>query len=170
MPTNSTAATLEQWVRDQPGSYMHLDLHIADDEDTGMHWRPSASIDPGTKLITVPHNVALSYLNALVDDKYPVFRQYRNAFKVEAIGFFYLALQYIHRATSFWKPYLDSLPTPDDGHTTPLWFDDPADEAWLADTDALYTMNRRRAVYEQQYHSGIATLRKAGVDTESLTW
>jgi hypothetical protein len=109
-------------------------------------------------------------LNALADTEYPVFSQRRNAFKIEAIGFFYLMLQYVNRSTSFWKPYLESLPQPEERHTTPLWFDAAEDEAWLADTDALFTTKKLKAIYEEQYQSGISILKEAGIDTAPLTW
>jgi hypothetical protein len=175
-PSNSMMASakpvsaLEDWLHSQPGGYLHPNVHIVDDSSAGVHWRASGPVEPGTKLATVPHSIALSYLNALADDEYPVFKQKRTAFKIEAIGFFYLALQYLNRSTSFWKPYLESLPQPEEQHTTPLWFDTPEDEAWLADTDALFTTKKLKAIYEEQYQSGIAVLGAAGIDTEPITW
>ena len=122
------------------------------------------------RIITIPHSIALSYLNALADDEYLVFRQHRKTLRIETLGYLYLALQYLQRSKSFWKPYLDTLPRPDESHTTPLWIDDPPDELWLADTDALYTMKQRRAIYGEQYAKGISILRNAGIDVEGLTW
>lgn len=118
----------------------------------------------------MPHTLALSYLNALVDDTYPVFKQRRQDFKVEAIGFFYLMAQYIAKERSFWKPYLDTLPPPDSDFASPLWFDDEADLLWIEGTDVLHTMLGRREIYEQYYHSGIRTLERAGVDVAPYTW
>lgn len=161
---------LEDWLRSHPGGYLHPNIHIVDDENAGVHWRASGPVEPNTRLATVPHSIALSYLNALADPEYPVFTQRRKAFKIEAIGFFYLSLQYVNRSTSFWKPYLESLPQPEERHTTPLWLDTPEDEAWLADTDALFTSKKLKAIYDDQYQSGIAILKDAGVDTAPLTW
>lgn len=170
MASSKPVKVLEEWLRSQPGGYLHPNIHIVDRSDAGIHWRASGPIEPNTRLATVPHSIALSYLNALADDAYPVFSQRCNAFKIEAIGFFYLALQYINRATSFWKPYLETLPQPEERHTTPLWFDAPEDEAWLADTDALFTTKKLKAIYEEQYQSGISVLKNAGIDTAPLTW
>lgn len=170
MASTKPVSKLEDWLRSQPGGYLHPNVHIVDDSSAGVHWRASGPVEPGTKLATVPHSIALSYLNALADDEYSVFKQKRNAFKIEAIGFFYLALQFLNRSTSFWKPYLEALPQPEEQHTTPLWFDTPEDEAWLADTDALFTTKKLKAIYEDQYQSGIAILRAAGIDTEPITW
>lgn len=171
MDSTKPVAALEEWVRSHPGAYLHPNIHIADDSERGVHWRASAPVEAGTPLATVPHSMALSYLNALADDAtYPVFKKHRNAFKIEAIGFFYLMLQYVNRKTSFWKPYLEAVPQPDEEYTTPLWFDAPEDEAWLKDTDVLFTAKKLKAIYEDQYRSGISILKTAGVDTEPLTW
>jgi hypothetical protein len=78
--------------------------------------------------------------------------------------------QYIHRSTSFWKPYLDALPQPDSDFATPLWFDDPADLRCLEGTDVLHTMLGRREVYEQYFHSGLRSLKRAGMSVEPYTW
>ncbi|KAK6442425.1 hypothetical protein LTR95_001333 [Oleoguttula sp. CCFEE 5521] len=164
------AATLESWFREQPGAYLHPAIRISHSSEAGGHWRANAAIEAGTRLVTVPHSLAFSHLNALVDDGYPLFKQQRTALGVEITGFFYLMLQYLHRDKSFWKHYLDALPKPEGEHTTPLWFDDHTDEVWLADTDAAYTAKKRREAYLAQYDSGIAVLRKAGIDTSSLTW
>lgn len=170
MSSSKPVSALEDWLKSQPGGYLHPNVHVVDDENAGVHWRPSGPVEPNVRIVTVPHSVALSYLNALADPSYPVFSKNRKAFKIEAIGFFYLMLQYVNRSTSFWKPYLETLPQPEEQHTTTLWFDDPEDEACLADTDALFTGKKLKAIYEQQYASGIAILRDAGVDTQPLTW
>lgn len=167
--TSETDA-LERWLRAQPGGYLHEEVYITNFEENGVHWRADGAIEPDTRLITVPHSVAFSYLNALADDRYPVFKNKKTSFLIEDIGFFYLALEYINRAKSFWKPYLDTLPEPSQGHTTPLWFDDPQDEAWLADTDALFTVKQKRDHHLRQYESGIKVLQSAKVDTKDLTW
>ncbi|KAK5110786.1 hypothetical protein LTR85_000731 [Meristemomyces frigidus] len=112
----------------------------------------------------------MSYLNAFVDDAFPVFQRRRKDFQgVENIGFFYLMMQYHHSKTSFWRPYLETLPKPED-FATPLWFDDPQDLAWLDGTDVLHTMLGRKEVYLQYYQAGVVILTQAGIDTKPFTW
>ncbi|KAK1068704.1 hypothetical protein LTR74_005362 [Friedmanniomyces endolithicus] len=160
---------LEAWFREH-GGYLNTSVNIAYSHEAGYRWQANAPLAPGSKITTVPHSLALSYLNALVDDDFPIFRDRRHDFKVEALGFFYLMAQYIHRERSFWKHYLDTLPSPDSDLTTPLWFDDAEDLAWLHGTDVLHTMLGRREVYERYYQDGVRTLRSAGVDTVPYTW
>lgn len=145
-------------------------MHIRYSDEHGYHWQSEQDIEANTRLLTIPHSLSLSYLNALVDDAYGVFQSRRHDFTVEAIGFFYLALQYLNPSKSFWKPYLDTLPSPSDMHTTPLWFDDVEDEIWLRDTDVAHTMAQRKAVYRSYYDSGIKILAEAGTDISQLSW
>lgn len=170
MPSPKPVSALEDWLKSQPGGYIHPNIHIHDDENAGVHWRASGPVERDVNIVTIPHSVAFSYLNALADSAYPVFTKHRKSFKIEAIGFFYLMLQYVNRSSSFWKLYLETLPQPEEQQTTTLWFDDSEDEAWLADTDALFTTKKLKAIYEQQYESGIKLLREAGINTEPLTW
>lgn len=170
MPLGEPVQALEDWLRGQPGGYLHPNVHIESDETHGVHWRASGAVEPGSRIATVPHSIALSYLNALADESLPVFQRRRKEFKIEAIGFFYLMLQYVNSATSFWKPYIETLPQPGEEYTTPLWFDEPADEAWLRDTDALFTTKKLKSIYEEQYSSGVSILQASGIDTEPLTW
>ncbi|KAK5723589.1 hypothetical protein LTR15_005288 [Elasticomyces elasticus] len=163
------AEALEQWFRDH-GGYLNPAVHIAHSSEAGYRWQAKTSLVEGTRVTTVPHSLALSYLNALVDEALPFFRDKRHEFPVENLGFFYLMAQYIHRERSFWRAHIDTLPSPDSELTTPLWFDDVEDLAWLEGTDVLHTMLARRKVYEQYYSDGIASLHSAGVDTTPYTW
>ena len=120
--------------------------------------------------MSAPNSITLSYLNALVDDAYPFFQQHRSQLKIEAIGFFYLMVQYANRGTSFWKPYFDALPTPNSSFSQPLFFEDAEDIAWLEGTDVRHTIIARREVYKKYYHDGIAVLEQCGIDVEPYTW
>lgn len=163
-------AALEQWLRDNRG-FLHPRVKICHNDGVGVHWRADAAIDPQTTVSIVPHSLALSYLNALVDDGLPAFSRRRQDFRgVENIGFFYLMAQYISRTTSFWQPYLETLPKPESTLTTPLWFDAAEDLAWLEGTDVLHTMLGRKAVYEDYYRVGVEVLEQSGVDTHPYTW
>ncbi|KAK5682673.1 hypothetical protein LTS10_005802 [Elasticomyces elasticus] len=169
MEPEEKAETLERWFREQ-GGYLNPAVNIAHSQEAGYRWQSNAPLAQGTRVTTVPHSFAFCYLNALVDESLPFFRDRRHEFPVENLGFFYLMAQYIHREESFWSAYLDTLPSPDSELTTPLWFDDAEDLAWLEGTDVLHTMLARRKVYEQYYSNGINSLRSAGVDTAPYTW
>ncbi|KAK5118856.1 hypothetical protein LTR62_000065 [Meristemomyces frigidus] len=169
MAASDAGNALGTWHK-QHGGYLHPSISIAYTIEAGYHWHATSPIPPNTTISVAPHTLTLSYLNALVDPAFPVFRHNREAFKVEAIGFFYLMSQYVHRSFSFWKAYIDALPQPNVEFCTPLWFDNPEDIVWLEDTDVLHTMLGRREVYEEYYASGVRMLKQAGVDTELYTW
>lgn len=170
MSRTAELVALESWLKGTPGGFIHPSLQLVNSGSRGVHWRAVSTIDAEAKLIVVPHSLAFSYLNALVDDKYPVFRTRRKDFAVEAIGFFYLMIQYIDRAKSVWKPYLDTLPRPDEQFTSPLWFDDPHDEAWLADTDVHHSAKQRDKIYQEYFQSGTAILKEVGIDVSGFSW
>ena len=149
---------------------MHDAIRISYDENAGVHYRTVAAIATSSTLASAPHSITLSYLNALVDDAFPVFRQQRHRFKVEAIGFFYLMTQYVNLEHSFWKPYLETIPGPQDEFTQPMFFEDTDDILWLEGTDVWYTITARKEVYKQYYQDGIAVLKEAGIDVQPYTW
>ena len=167
-PTDKTEA-LEQWYRFNKG-YLNERVRIVEDAAAGVHCKAMQPIDAGSTIAITPHWLTLSYLNALVDDAYPVFRQQRHRFRVEVMGFFYLVIQYVNRHKSFWKPYLDSLPQPDGELAHPMFTDELDDVAWLDGTDAWYTVCARKEKYEECYHDGIGVLKEAGLDVEPYTW
>nr|POE74652.1 ribosomal lysine n-methyltransferase set10 [Quercus suber] len=160
---------MEAWLRSN-GGRLDSSLSIAHSAAAGLHWRANAPIPAGTSLITVPHSLALSYLNALVDDAYPIFRNQRHRLKIENIGFFYLMVQYVNREQSFWRPYLDSLPKPESDFCTPLWFREQDDLEWVVGTDVLHTAKGRLEIYKQYHATGVEVLREAGIDPSPYTW
>lgn len=159
---------LEKWFRDN-GGYLHPSVHLSYDQELGAHFRTSSDVPAGTHIITVPHHLALSNLNAQVDDAFPVFKTRAKSFTVEALTFFYLMAQWINKETSFWKPYLESLPPPDQGYETPLWFDEE-DRKWLEGTDLQPTSLAREAIWQKYWQDGVEVLKSAGVDVAPYTW
>lgn len=166
MASVSQLAALRQWLVDSGGS-VHPDASLEWDEKSGVHCRAASALNPDSRICTIPHSLALSSLNALVDDDFVVFR--RRGLAPEAIGHFYLMHQYINKNKSFWKPYLDTLPSPETDHHTPFWFADK-DLAWLEDTDVLHTTEARQDIHKGHYRQGLAMLEKANVNTEPYTW
>lgn len=166
--TTTKIEVLEKWFRDN-GGYLHPAVHIAYDEQLGAHFRATSDVPAGTRILTVPHHLALSNLNAQADDAFPVFQKQAKSFTVEALSFFYLCAQYINKEASFWRPYLDTLPSPEQGYETPLWFDEE-DRKWLEGTDLQPTSLARQAVWQQYWRDGVKVLASAGLDVAPYTW
>lgn len=163
-----TMEALEEWFKAN-GGFLHPAVHLAQDEEHGSHFRATAAIEPGTHVLTVPHHLALSNLNAQVDDDFPIFRTHAKSFTVEALSFFYLMAQWINKDKSFWKPYLNTLPTPEQGFETPMFFDEE-DRKWLEGTDLHPTLLAREAIWKKYWEDGVQILQSAGMDVAEYTW
>lgn len=157
-------ATLRQWLLDN-GGHLHADVGLHCNDAAGVHCRALARLAANSCLCVVPHSLALSCLNARVDDDFTVFRD--GDIAPQVIGYFYLMYQHLHREQSWWKPYLDTLPV--DHHTTPFWFDEH-DLLWLHDTDVLFTLQARQAQHRDHYRSGCSMVERAGIDVAPYTW
>ncbi|KAK4987279.1 hypothetical protein LTR50_004705 [Elasticomyces elasticus] len=175
MSKSAELHALEEWFKAN-GGYLHPAVHLAEDESHGVHLRASEAVESGTHLITVPHSISLSYLNALVDEREVLCDERETIWKTlsqklppEVVGWFYLAHQYVHKQRSFWKPYLDTLPAPETGIGTPFSFDD-GDLRWLHGTDLYHSFERRKEVWEGHWKVGIDVIGKAGMATEQFTW
>ncbi|KAI5254280.1 SET domain-containing protein [Aureobasidium subglaciale] len=158
----------ENWFRNN-GGYLHPAVHLAHDEDQGSHFRATAVIEPGTHVLTVPHSLSMSNLNAQVDDDFPVFRTHAKEFTVEGLSFFYLMAQWLKKDKSFWKPYLDILPTPEQGFETPIFYDEE-DRKWLEGTDLHPTLLGREAAWKRYWEDGVQVMKSAGMDVTEYTW
>jgi len=176
METQPTAhektKALEDWFVAN-GGHFRKDIQLSHSDSIGLHLRASKDIRPGSTTASAPHSLALSYLNALVDDRYPVFRKQRQRFKCEAIGFWYLAFQYLDRKRSFWGPYLESLLCPEDAAnegTQPMFWEREEDMRWLRGTDVWHTVSARKEVYWGYYNDGLTILDAAGMNVGSVTW
>jgi len=172
MNTHNSTKPLKDWFIAN-GGHFHKDVRLSHSDSLGLHLRASEYIPPGSGIASAPHSLALSYLNALVDFRYPVFREQRQRFKYEAIGFWYLALQYLDRKRSFWGPYLETLLSPEvagkEG-TQPMFWEREEDVRWLMGTDVWHTVSARKEVYWEYYNDGLAILKSAGMDVKPLTW
>lgn len=157
---------MTHWLVENRGQ-LNSSVQITYSAESGVHCRTRADVPAGAIICTVPHTLALSSLNALVDDSFTAFRA--RGLPAEAIGHFYLMHQWLLGEKSFWRPYLRTLPSPSRKHSTPFWFDEH-DLAWLAETDVYHTTTARQAIQRRNYEHGLQLLREAHVDTAQYTW
>ncbi|KAH0387815.1 SET domain-containing protein, partial [Aureobasidium melanogenum] len=158
----------EKWFSAN-GGYLHLSVQLAQDAEHGSHFRAIASIEPGTQILTVPHNLAMSNLNAQVDDDLPVFKTHAKQFPVQSLSFFYLMAQWLKKDKSFWKPYLDILPSPEHGFETPMFYGED-DRQWLEGTDLHASVLGREAAWKKYWEDGVHVMQSAGMDVTDYTW
>ena len=175
MASQEQASALESWFKSN-GGYLHPNITIRAGlpngchPSSGIHYCATGPISPNTILASAPASLSLSYLNAAFDDTFIVFLQIRRLLPIEATGFWYLAVQYVNRERSYWKPYLESLPSSSSHFTQPLWFEHPDDIAQLEGTPVWQEITERKKIYQQYYDVGFSILQKSGSDVRPYTW
>ena len=118
-------ASLTSWAIDL-GASLHASVAIQRDSETGASFkvRPSSDenlkVNPGDEVVTCPMSITLSYLNTLPNPP-PGFRKDNQAFPERflaeipphVIGRFLLIKEYLSGSSSFWYPYIRTLPQPE---------------------------------------------------------
>ncbi|KAL6831947.1 hypothetical protein V8C40DRAFT_161374 [Trichoderma camerunense] len=113
---------------------LHPSAQIYDDPDTGLSFRvnPSStsSIPPYEPIVSLPTSLSLSYLNALQPT--PAFpSDFLSKTRPHVVGRLFLIKELLKGQESFWYPYIQALPQPedfDDWALPPFW---PEEEAEL---------------------------------------
>ena len=124
------------------GARLHPSVEVYHDAHTGISLRvkPSAAspVAPYEPIVTLPTSLSLSYLNALPakdqgERSEPLSAALVAQLKPHVIGRLLLVREYLRARDSFWWPYIQALPQPDDPDSwalPPFW---PADDAELLD-------------------------------------
>ncbi|KAM7199152.1 ribosomal lysine N-methyltransferase set10 [Rhypophila sp. PSN 637] len=120
-------AELTEWAT-KHGAYLHPSVEIYNDDMTKFSLRVKESASPlpandaeGFAAISCPYNITLSYLNALnggplprKDTANPTFPpRFMDEVPPHVIGRFFLVHEYLKDKESFWRPYIATLPQPD---------------------------------------------------------
>ncbi|KAK1658256.1 SET domain-containing protein [Colletotrichum godetiae] len=143
---------LVNWAKSH-GAALHPSVEVYNDPNTGNSFRvspDSAGVNPGDTVVTCPLALTLSYLNATTTPN-PVFHHdsssssssqafppsFLESVPPHVISRFYLINQYLLGSSSFWHPYIRTLPQPTNlaaWALPPLW---PTDDVeLLEDTNA----------------------------------
>lgn len=133
------ASSLVSWATSH-GASLHPSVQVYRDAETGLSFRvdPSASngTQPGETIVSLPANLTLSYLNALPgrtqNDPEPFPASFVAKVPPHVVGRFLLAKHFLLGNASFWAPYIQSLPQPnqpndDAWRLPPFWPDDDAE-------------------------------------------
>ena len=118
-------------------AHLHPAVEIYEDAPTGLSFRVKPSATSGPKpfepIVSLPTSLTLSYLNALSDKESPFPPSFLQQTPPHVIGRLFLMKQYLLGEESFWLPYIQNLPQPDQYSAwalPPFW---PADEVELLD-------------------------------------
>jgi hypothetical protein len=178
-----TQLQLLEWFA-RNGGFVNSAVSLRKTAEYGYHFMASKDLPINSTPCSCPFSLTLSYLNLLPSPPAGI-KSYADEslcsklvgkISKSAVGSFFLAEQRLKGSESFWAPYIEALPKNDD-LTTPLWFT-REDLKWLAGTNVYSSteaqsrtaVGLRKAMYENEWKSGIAVLKKTGVNTDPFTW
>ena len=167
-------ATLVEWATSR-GTMLHPAVEVFDDPTTGLSFRvkPSseAALAPWETVVSLPTSLSLSFINAISpapNGSQLVFHaEILGKTKPHVIGRLFLIKQYLLGQESFWWPYIQSLPQPDDADSwalPPFW---PADEAELLEgTNVEVGLDKIRADVGREFSEASDLLKLYGDDKD----
>lgn len=162
--------TLLQWATANNTS-LHPNVEIYQDAITGLSFRATGDIKSGSDIVSCSYGTTLSFLNSVeLSSKFDCHGSqllpsgFIDALSPEdphVIGHFFLMQQYLMGKDSFWWNYIKLLPQPDQPEklALPIWWPD-ADRNFLAGTNAEPPLEKRQALWEDEWSRGIALLRQ----------
>jgi hypothetical protein len=131
MNANQQTATLVEWAT-KHGAQLHPSVEVYEDSKTGLSFRvkPSAAtpIQPYEPIVTIPSTLTLSYVNALADNSpESLAKELLTGLAPHVIGRLFLVKEYLKGQDSFWWPYIQALPQPENASSwalPPFWDSD----------------------------------------------
>ncbi|EHK47093.1 hypothetical protein TRIATDRAFT_298882 [Trichoderma atroviride IMI 206040] len=161
-------ALLLDWAASHHAT-LHPSAEIYDDPDTGLSFRvrPSAApIAPYEPIVSLPTTLSLSYANALQPT--PAFpREFLSRARPHVIGRLLLIKELLRGEESFWWPYIQALPQPedvDDWALPPFW---PEEEAELLEgTNVEVGLDKIRDDLKREFREAKAMLLASQKDAE----
>lgn len=164
---------LESWFL-QGGGTLHASAEIALDS-TGLFVRACQGQDilPGSCIVSCPHELTLSWLNAIEGsdpfvDSFNLSSASRFLNKTVITRFFLIKQFQLHEK-SYWWPYIHSLPQPDssDRLSTPMWYE-VDDIVWIRGTNLEYAMKMKEQLWRQEYEEALSLLRIGSSNAREL--
>lgn len=133
MDVQDRIAALVAWATSHKAT-LHPLAEVYDDPETGLSFRvkpsASASIAPYETIVNLPTRLSLSYVNAIHPT--PAFpKEFLAKTRAHVTGRLFLVKELLRGEESFWYPYIQALPQPedfDDWALPPFW---PEEEAEL---------------------------------------
>ncbi|KAH6603891.1 hypothetical protein Trco_007337 [Trichoderma cornu-damae] len=149
---------------------LHPSAEVYDDPDTGLSFRvrPSsrASISPYEPIVSLPTNLSLSYLNAIQPTRaFP--KELLAKARPHVVGRLLLVKELLRGEESFWYPYIQALPQPedvDDWALPPFW---PEEEAELLEgTNVEVGLDKIRRDVRREFRDAKSLLLASQEDAE----
>ena len=155
---------LIKWVREH-GGYLHPDVVILYNPELGFHVEVKRTLSGTTRIASCPMPVTISILNAT---NTPPFKSHGTNFPVSFINqrpstviqYFFLMDQYVSQESSWWAPYIRSLPTPVALADEMLSVTDPDDLKWIAGTNLIFALKKRTEDWRKWYEDAVTQLKR----------
>ncbi|KAK1240008.1 hypothetical protein MKX08_007450 [Trichoderma sp. CBMAI-0020] len=168
MDVQDRIALLLRWTASH-GASLHPSVEVYDDADTGLSFRVRASaapIAPFESIVSLPTALSLSYANALQPT--PAFpRDFLARTRPHVVGRLLLIKELLRGDESFWWPYIQALPQPedvDDWALPPFW---PEEEAELLEgTNVEIGLDKIRDDLKREFREAKALLLASQKDAE----
>jgi hypothetical protein len=134
-----------------------------------------AEAPPGTRklparsrIVSCPFDISLSYLNALDDfhglwaHSTPLPAEFIATMEPKVIGCFFLIQQFLTSDTSYWGPYIRSLPQPYEREklATPLYYSE-SELKWLQGTNLQAAVAERQEMWRKEFEAGREVLERS---------
>ncbi|KAL2672952.1 hypothetical protein Neosp_013670 [[Neocosmospora] mangrovei] len=169
-----------KWAR-QNGAYFHSSLRFVVTPNRGAEVLVTGqAIRPFETLFTVPYGISLSYFNAVsagnpgspyLPRSTPLPEEFlENTSDHDTVNAIFLVQQYLLGEQSFWYPYIQILPQPDDAKdsTIPLLWPE-SDLLWLRGTYLEEAVAKQRMDHVKRWNEAMKTLQKYGWNASQFT-
>ncbi|RGP76098.1 hypothetical protein FLONG3_5489 [Fusarium longipes] len=129
--SSDRASALVEWATSN-GASINPSVQVSHLPETGLSFCATAPTLPFDTIVSIPPSLTLSYLNALPGRHDP--KPFTPAFLAQTpphvIGRFVLVKHFLLKEESFWTPYIQALPQPNDVDSwslPPFWPDEDAE-------------------------------------------
>lgn len=174
MQSTAMNEDFKAWFLSHGGTF-HADTEIvSSSHGFFIRVRDKRGLLPGAQVVSCPHSLVISWLNAVRDpflgqfDRHSA-SQFINQLVITRI---FLMKQFLLREQSLWWPYIRMLPQPDDLHkfNTPLWYE-PEDLTWIRGTNLEHGAQRMESLWRQEYEEAASLFMSKGFEqVESWSW
>ena len=162
MEPSQRVSALIAWASNH-NAHLHPSIEVYHDAQTGLSFRVKPSAESGPKpfepIVSLATCLTLSYLNAVSGDETPFPPSFLAQTPPHVIGRFFLMKQYLLGEESFWSPYIQALPQPDQYSTwalPPFW---PSDEAELLEgTNVEVGVEKIKVDVKREYKAAVRLL------------
>lgn len=161
----SKRRALLEWFEAHGGTMAeHIELGHEPSQGLYLAVRAGHDLSPGICIVSCPKVLTLSYLNALSSDfsnghnfAFPV--NFTKNVDPHVVVRFFLMEQYLLGIESFWWPYIDLLPSPDQPESlnTPMWYSE-IDTLWIRGTNLEQAVQDRQRRWRGEYEDGLRQL------------